>query len=154
MYGVHELLRIVLVSSIFFCNDTPTTEFYTYLHTLSPHDALPICTVADARGDHAFDFRELDLAGGGSRHVVCRNENDATRNLVARQHALQAGPECFLARLCAGYGDDGGDPHLPHSRDGQSGDPGQVDTGKPQPMDRDGAVSGKRVSVRVDRGGV
>src|SRR3546814_14062289 len=26
----------------FFFNDTPTTEIYTYLHTLSLHDALPI----------------------------------------------------------------------------------------------------------------
>src|SRR3546814_1138021 len=27
---------------IFFFNDTATTEIYTYLHTLSLHDALPI----------------------------------------------------------------------------------------------------------------
>src|SRR3546814_11705336 len=27
----------------FFFNDTATTEIYTYLHTLSLHDALPIC---------------------------------------------------------------------------------------------------------------
>src|SRR3546814_14671109 len=27
---------------VFFCNDTATTEIYTYLHTLSLHDALPI----------------------------------------------------------------------------------------------------------------
>src|SRR3546814_14494035 len=26
---------------IFFCNDTATTEIYTYGHTLSLHDALP-----------------------------------------------------------------------------------------------------------------
>src|SRR3546814_13684960 len=26
----------------FFCNDTATTESYTYRPTLSPHDALPI----------------------------------------------------------------------------------------------------------------
>src|SRR3546814_3155300 len=31
----------------FFFNDTATTEIYTYLHTLSLHDALPICTGAD-----------------------------------------------------------------------------------------------------------
>src|SRR3546814_6015528 len=28
-----------------FFNDTAPTEFYTYLHTLSLHDALPICTI-------------------------------------------------------------------------------------------------------------
>src|SRR3546814_15789840 len=27
----------------FFFNDTATTEIYTYSHTLSLHDALPIC---------------------------------------------------------------------------------------------------------------
>src|SRR3546814_15296143 len=29
----------------FFVNDTATTEIYTYLHTLSLHDALPISLV-------------------------------------------------------------------------------------------------------------
>src|SRR3546814_10450325 len=33
----------------FFCNDTATTEIYTYLHTLSLHDALPICPQARDR---------------------------------------------------------------------------------------------------------
>src|SRR3546814_5128031 len=28
---------------LFFFNDTATTEIYTYCHTLSLHDALPIC---------------------------------------------------------------------------------------------------------------
>src|SRR3546814_962226 len=28
---------------VFFCNDTATTEIYPYGHTLSLHDALPIC---------------------------------------------------------------------------------------------------------------
>src|SRR3546814_19521258 len=30
-------------SCFFFFNDTATTEIYTYGHTLSLHDALPIC---------------------------------------------------------------------------------------------------------------
>src|SRR3546814_16945954 len=29
---------------IFFFNETATTEIYTYLHTLSLHDALPVST--------------------------------------------------------------------------------------------------------------
>src|SRR3546814_3575471 len=36
--------------SIFYCNDTATTEIYTYVHTLSLHDALPICLVGAHRG--------------------------------------------------------------------------------------------------------
>src|SRR3546814_8068907 len=36
---------IFLVSSFFFFfNDTATTEIYTYGHTLSLHDSLPICS--------------------------------------------------------------------------------------------------------------
>src|SRR3546814_14112869 len=31
--------------SFFFVNDTATTDIYTYLHTLSLHDALPICSM-------------------------------------------------------------------------------------------------------------
>src|SRR3546814_7345495 len=30
----------------FFFNDTATTEIYTYLHPLSPHDALPISSTS------------------------------------------------------------------------------------------------------------
>src|SRR3546814_18328598 len=35
-------MSIVMVSYFFFCNDAATTEIYTYLHSLSLHDALPI----------------------------------------------------------------------------------------------------------------
>src|SRR3546814_13342534 len=35
------------IYSIFFFNDTATTEIYTYGHTLSLHDALPISIEAD-----------------------------------------------------------------------------------------------------------
>src|SRR3546814_17157049 len=34
------------VAVVFFFNDTATTEIYTYGHTLSLHDALPICPIA------------------------------------------------------------------------------------------------------------
>src|SRR3546814_3218657 len=54
----------------FFFNDTATTEIYTYLHTLSLHDALPIFLDVDAkllvvrlheRGTIGKRCRELDL---------------------------------------------------------------------------------------------
>src|SRR3546814_15667446 len=38
------------VTVIFFCNDTPTTEIYPYVHTLSLHDALPISGTEDRVG--------------------------------------------------------------------------------------------------------
>src|SRR3546814_8169312 len=43
--GVCDVLLYILsyyVLFLFFFNETATTEIYTYLHTLSLHDALPI----------------------------------------------------------------------------------------------------------------
>src|SRR3546814_7959144 len=36
-----DMVSVILVA-FFFVNDTATTEIYTYRHTLSRHDALPI----------------------------------------------------------------------------------------------------------------
>src|SRR3546814_13686403 len=49
-------MRQVSVISIFFFNDTATTEIYTYGHTLSLHDALPIF---DGLGQHAGGHHAL-----------------------------------------------------------------------------------------------
>src|SRR3546814_18537666 len=40
-------LPFILSLLFFFFNDTATTEIYTYLHTLSLHDALPIYAVVE-----------------------------------------------------------------------------------------------------------
>src|SRR3546814_11415901 len=40
---------MIVCSLSFFFNDTATTEIYTYLHTLSLHDALPICLARQPR---------------------------------------------------------------------------------------------------------
>src|SRR3546814_15794349 len=37
-----EFFLLYVIFFFFFCNDTATTEIYTYWHTLSLHDALPI----------------------------------------------------------------------------------------------------------------
>src|SRR3546814_16111350 len=37
-----EFLCCLIDLCLFFFNDTATTDIYTYLHTLSLHDALPI----------------------------------------------------------------------------------------------------------------
>src|SRR3546814_18225410 len=47
------MFLVVLFCFIFFFNDTATTEIYTYCHTLSLHDALPILILrrdTDGRG--------------------------------------------------------------------------------------------------------
>src|SRR3546814_17639837 len=40
--SIFSRVVLLLYTLIFFFNDTATTEIYTYLHTLSLHDALPI----------------------------------------------------------------------------------------------------------------
>src|SRR3546814_12673025 len=45
--------------ALFFFNDTATTEIYTYCHTLSLHDALPI----SLRG-HPGEVVDQEVAGG------------------------------------------------------------------------------------------
>src|SRR3546814_20451379 len=59
-----ELTRL-LVCLLFLFKDTATTDIYTYSHTLSLHDALPISTGSvSARGRRR---RRLDLRPGRSR---------------------------------------------------------------------------------------
>src|SRR3546814_2843109 len=49
--------------SFFFFNGTATTEFYTYLHTLSLHDALPI-SAGNERGHQARSRRRIGILVG------------------------------------------------------------------------------------------
>src|SRR3546814_10450501 len=53
--------------SCFFFNDTATTEIYTYLHTLSLHDALPIYCLSSIQ-PHLRPCRRTG-AGGTARHL-------------------------------------------------------------------------------------
>src|SRR3546814_15592240 len=55
-------------SSFFFFNDTATTEIYTYSHTLSLHDALPISLEIDiGAGEVAENFAAQ--LGARDQHV-------------------------------------------------------------------------------------
>src|SRR3546814_3539893 len=68
----------------FFFNDTATTEFYTYCHTLSLHDALPIC-------DRPRPRRYL---GEARRHAVLKHcQRDRHRPLFFDERTKQ-----FLVR--------------------------------------------------------
>src|SRR3546814_18780468 len=49
----------------FFVNDTPTTEIYTYLHTLSLHDALPISAAKLGVNEVQLQLATLGKALGG-----------------------------------------------------------------------------------------
>src|SRR3546814_4140028 len=58
-YGEFVLLVFVFFSA------TATTDIYTYLHTLSLHDALPIC---DQAGDRAVHFDQRVVGDGRAVH--------------------------------------------------------------------------------------
>src|SRR3546814_14002302 len=51
----------------FFFNDTGTTEIYTYLHTLSLHDALPICKQFRFEAAHTL-HRKIDAEPSRRSH--------------------------------------------------------------------------------------
>src|SRR3546814_17369306 len=55
---VEYVMKYVVVVCVFF-NDTATTGIYTYSHTLSLHDALPIYAPPDRLVE--------DVVGGGER---------------------------------------------------------------------------------------
>src|SRR3546814_2100221 len=85
---------------LLFCfNDTATTAIYTYLHTLSLHDALPIYpAVLDPQ--HAATFRAhrhrpaLGVPGGmGSVGIDARNQNGALAPIRAINRSTAAGDQ-------------------------------------------------------------
>src|SRR3546814_20675780 len=85
----------------FFFNDTSTTESYTYGHTLSLHDALPIYVDSFGRGradrdDFAFLERAQQLGLQRQRHLG---------HFIEQQGAAVRGAEKALApRRRAGEG--------------------------------------------------
>src|SRR3546814_11615281 len=65
MFDDGECLKGVFGQLVpFFFNDTATTDIYTYLHTLSLHDALPIFL---RKGRHAYQRGDADK--GETRHA-------------------------------------------------------------------------------------
>src|SRR3546814_18625464 len=124
---------------IFFFNDTATTDIYTYLHTLSLHDALPI---SDAIGAALFDrvagnaLLEHGFALCGIRAGEQRGDG-GTRFCALSAFRLNAFarvahfPRAFLMENLSAY--DARDQHN---------------------KDRKGGVMGKRGLVRLDDGGV
>src|SRR3546814_19184967 len=92
------MVVIILFSLYIFLNGTPTTEFYTYCHTLSLLDALPIsrardpCRVARVRIPRGAGQADAghDPAAGGAR---------CTRRTRARSAAGICAPPLQYARL-------------------------------------------------------
>src|SRR3546814_20678468 len=69
---------------VFFFNDTATTEIYTYWHTLSLHDALPICGV-----DYAFEMAGSVKAMDLCYRVTRRGGTTVTAGLSHPDHRFE-----------------------------------------------------------------
>src|SRR3546814_17188403 len=114
----------------FFFNGTATTEIYSYLHTLSLHDALPIFRrtrpgVAAA----GAGWRRSDRVDG-RRHTICGAVGQGPSGLRLLPADVRAG----------------------HQSTDRSAARADRDVAR-MPADRKSVVLGKRVSVRVDLGG-
>src|SRR3546814_3525203 len=83
-----------VLSLLFVCNEEATTEIYTYGHTLSLHDALPISVeaveieVPDRRRAALVDLHEREgrarhLLGGGARRAGQRTNKGAGERCLA-----------------------------------------------------------------------
>ena len=84
------MIEIALVETIFFFNDTATTEIYT----LSLHDALPICTEVSGSGDRLIlDYADSNssLQGGYNYEVGAADRSEEhTSELQSRPHISYA----------------------------------------------------------------
>src|SRR3546814_18350304 len=84
--------------------DTATTEIYTYLHTLSLHDALPISR-RDARRRWRHRSGGAQPAPPASAAALGARDRRARPPRRASPHPLAAPPATSLAaRRCAGRG--------------------------------------------------
>src|SRR3546814_525073 len=108
----------------FFFNDTATTEIYTYLHTLSLHDALPISAVVLARDLHPpeaaevrrgeLGIEELEAAPAQAQHELGEGDlagigRPAEHRLAeegpAQRHAIEPADQGAVAPALDGVGE-------------------------------------------------
>src|SRR3546814_17467522 len=74
----------VVFCCLFFCNATATTDIYTYGHTLSLHDALPICPAEFVPGAVGTGIANRDIARAARRDAI--SDRDVVNALERRDH--------------------------------------------------------------------
>src|SRR3546814_151909 len=92
------MLYCICFVLFFFFNDTATTEIYTYGHTLSLHDALPILLA-----DEGLPLTGLDLEGAAMEMVV--NGTVASTGVGAAALGNPLNAAAWLAQTLAGRGE-------------------------------------------------
>src|SRR3546814_19248338 len=140
---------------LFLFNDTATTEIYTYLHTLSLHDALPIAMEAHGVRDAGLRQRLMDLYF----NLACFPEVPAMLQSLKRAGLvtgiLSNGSPAMLEAACKTAGLDGLLDHVLSVEDVGIFKPDmriyQLVTDKLE--ERKGVGMGKSGSVRDDLGG-
>src|SRR3546814_15690463 len=93
---------------IFFFNDTASTEIYTYLHTLSLHDALPIYKRSITLDLRSGEGKALFLRLAAQADVVCENFRPGTMEKwgLGYETLAAANPGIVMLRV-SGYGQTG-----------------------------------------------
>src|SRR3546814_17158216 len=93
---------------IFFFNDTASTEIYTYLHTLSLHDALPIYKRSITLDLRSGEGKALFLRLAAQADVVCENFRPGTMEKwgLGYETLAAANPGIVMLRV-SGYGPTG-----------------------------------------------
>src|SRR3546814_16558322 len=73
MSALYDYFNVLIFTLLFFFNEMATTEIYTYFHTLSLHDALPI------------SLRERAHAGLGHRRAARRHREQGKPRMRGRR---------------------------------------------------------------------
>src|SRR3546814_16612097 len=74
----------------FFFKDTATTEIYTYGHTLSLHDALPISGTAATEAAEFFDIYKMNVVNIPTNRPIARidDEDEFYKNITDKFGAI------------------------------------------------------------------
>src|SRR3546814_17474959 len=75
---------LVLFVLFFLCNDTATTEIYTYGHTLSLHDALPISVASLYTADETHEDMAPNKSKVGAAAIAAAARSSATSASATR----------------------------------------------------------------------
>src|SRR3546814_15099985 len=87
------MMQSVVVILCFFFHDTATSEIYTYLHTLSLHDALPIAHLPEDAGPEGLRQDVPALRRSARRSAQSSVSAPTGRNNAPRRRQARSLPK-------------------------------------------------------------